>query len=68
MSEKPRLPPGQRWIKKFPTLTAEPMPEPFDAKTWTLVVDGEVKTPLRLSYSDFRALPTTTQVSDFHCE
>jgi DMSO/TMAO reductase YedYZ molybdopterin-dependent catalytic subunit len=68
MSEKPRLPPGQRWIKGFPSLTAERMPEPFNAKTWTLIVDGEVATPLRLSYSELRALPTTTQVSDFHCE
>jgi DMSO/TMAO reductase YedYZ molybdopterin-dependent catalytic subunit len=68
MSEKPRLPPGQRWIKGFPSLTAERMPEPFNAKTWTLIVDGEVATPLRLSYSELRALPATTQVSDFHCE
>jgi len=44
------------------------MPEPFNAKTWTLIVDGEVATPFRLSYSEFQALPTTTQVSDFHCE
>jgi DMSO/TMAO reductase YedYZ molybdopterin-dependent catalytic subunit len=44
------------------------MPEAFNAKTWTLMVNGEVTTPLRLSYSEFQALPTTTQVSDFHCE
>jgi len=68
MSEKPRLPPGQRWTKGFPTRTAERMPEAFNTKTWTLMVDGEVTTPLRLSYSELRALPTTRQVSDFHCE
>ena len=68
MSKKPRLPPNQRWTTGFPTRTAERMPEPFNPKTWTLVVDGEVEAPLRLSYSEFRALPTTTQVSDFHCE
>jgi DMSO/TMAO reductase YedYZ molybdopterin-dependent catalytic subunit len=44
------------------------MPEAFNANTWMLMVDGEVANPLRLSYSEFRALPTTTQVSDFHCE
>jgi DMSO/TMAO reductase YedYZ molybdopterin-dependent catalytic subunit len=68
MSEKPPLPPGQRWIKGFPTRTAERMPEPFNAETWALIVDGEVTNPLRLSYSEFRGLPTTTQVSDLHCE
>jgi DMSO/TMAO reductase YedYZ molybdopterin-dependent catalytic subunit len=68
MSEKSRLPPDQRWTKEFPTRTAEPMPEPFNPKAWTLIVDGEVAYPLRLSYSEFRGLPATTQVSDFHCE
>ena len=67
MSKKSRLPPGQRWINGFPVRTAEPMPEPFNPETWNLTVDGEVKTPLVFSYNEFRALPVTTQISDFHC-
>lgn len=67
MVKKSRLPPGQRWITGFPVRTAERMPAPFDPKTWTLVVEGEVECPLALSYADFRALPATIQSSDFHC-
>jgi DMSO/TMAO reductase YedYZ molybdopterin-dependent catalytic subunit len=67
MSHKPRLPPGQRWITGFPVRTAERMPEPFNPETWTLTVDGEVENPHVFSYEEFRALPATTQLSDFHC-
>ncbi len=67
MSHKPRLPPGQRWITGFLVRTAEPMPEPFDPNSWTLTVDGEVENPHVFSYNEFRALPVTTQLSDFHC-
>lgn len=67
MSKKPRLPPGQRWITGFPVRTVERMPKPFDPKTWTLTIDGEIENPLVLSYEEFKALPVITQVSDFHC-
>ena len=43
------------------------MPKRFDPKTWTLTIDGEIEKPMVLSYEVFRALPVTTQVSDFHC-
>jgi DMSO/TMAO reductase YedYZ molybdopterin-dependent catalytic subunit len=67
MPQKPRLPPGQRWITGFPTRTVERSPEPFDPKTWTLTVDGEVANPTVFSYTKLQALPITTQISDAHC-
>ena len=67
MTEKPRLPPGQRWITGFPVRTAEQMPDSFDPETWTLTIDGEVNKPLVLSYEELHKLPITTQTSDFHC-
>lgn len=67
ISRKPRLPPGQRWITGFPVRTAERMPEPFDPDTWTLTIEGEVMNPHVYSYKEFRKLPVTTHLSDFHC-
>ncbi len=67
MVKKSRLPPGQRWITGFPVRSVERMPDPFNPKTWALIVEGEVECPLTLSYADFRALPVTIQTSDFHC-
>lgn len=67
MTEKPRLPPGQRWITGFPVRTAERMPDSFDPETWTLTIDGEVSKPLVLSYEELHELPITTLTSDFHC-
>jgi len=67
MPQKERLPPGQRWITGFPVRTVEQMPEPFDPKTWTLVIDGEVEKPITLSYAQLQALPVTTQISSAHC-
>jgi DMSO/TMAO reductase YedYZ molybdopterin-dependent catalytic subunit len=39
----------------------------FDPATWRLTVDGLVERPLSLTYAQLRALPSTSQVSDFHC-
>jgi DMSO/TMAO reductase YedYZ molybdopterin-dependent catalytic subunit len=36
--------------------------EPFE-----FVIDGLVEAPAKLSYSDLRSLPQTSQVNDFHC-
>ncbi len=43
-----------------------PIPE-FDENKYRFIVDGMVEKPLNLSYSEFLALPTVKQVSDFHC-
>jgi DMSO/TMAO reductase YedYZ molybdopterin-dependent catalytic subunit len=45
---------------------ADSMPS-FDPATWRLRIDGLVRNPLELSYSDLRALPKAEQVSTFHC-
>lgn len=65
---------------RFPIRTVEKDTFRFDAATgsvvsaqgkkvtpYVLTVDGLVRTPLRLSYEDLRALPPVTQTSDFHC-
>ena len=39
----------------------------FDPKTWSLTVDGLVERPVKLSYTELRALPEAHQVSTFHC-
>jgi DMSO/TMAO reductase YedYZ molybdopterin-dependent catalytic subunit len=66
------LPPSQkpikhhlRWGKDHPTIGV-PVPK-IDLESWTLVVDGEVEKPLRLSWSDIQKLPKVESVSDFHC-
>jgi DMSO/TMAO reductase YedYZ molybdopterin-dependent catalytic subunit len=40
---------------------------PFDPATWRLTIDGLVERPLSLTYAQLRALPSASQVSDFHC-
>lgn len=61
-----RLPPGQHLTRGFPVLDLGVRP-PIDLEGWTLEVTGEVETPLRLNWNEFRDLPRVEQVSDFHC-
>jgi DMSO/TMAO reductase YedYZ molybdopterin-dependent catalytic subunit len=61
-----RVPPGQTLTTKFPVLTYGDTPH-VDLATWDLQTAGLVQTPLRLSWSEFRALPETESTSDFHC-
>jgi DMSO/TMAO reductase YedYZ molybdopterin-dependent catalytic subunit len=39
----------------------------FDERSWRLQIDGLVRKPQQLTYSQLRALPRADQVSDFHC-
>jgi DMSO/TMAO reductase YedYZ molybdopterin-dependent catalytic subunit len=71
-SKDKKLPPGQvpikqlrRWGKDHPTIGG-PVPK-IDLKSWTLVIDGEVEKPLKLSWNDFQKLPMVESISDFHC-
>jgi DMSO/TMAO reductase YedYZ molybdopterin-dependent catalytic subunit len=66
------LPPRQRpvkrhlvWGKDHPTIGV-PVPR-IDLNSWTLVVDGEVEKPSKLSWNDVLKLPSVESVSDFHC-
>ena len=61
-----RVPPGQYLTDKFPVLSYGPAPR-FNPEKWDFRVLGLVEEPLRLSYQEFRALPQSRQVSDFHC-
>ncbi|HUI51842.1 MAG TPA: sulfite oxidase-like oxidoreductase [Terriglobales bacterium] len=61
-----RLPPGQSLTLKWPVLHAGSIPR-FNSETWDFRIAGEVESPLRLSWSEFRALPQTETQSDFHC-
>jgi len=61
-----RVPPGQYLTDKFPVLSYGPAPR-FNPEKWDFRVVGMVEPPLHFSYQEFRALPQTKQVSDFHC-
>jgi DMSO/TMAO reductase YedYZ molybdopterin-dependent catalytic subunit len=61
-----RLPPGQTLTDKFPVLSYGPAPR-FDRTKWDFRVVGMVEAQLRFNYEEFRALPQSRQVSDFHC-
>jgi len=68
------------YARDFPTRTVEKENFSFDPATgmihweeenrkepFALVVDGLVENSVKLSYSELRAMPMVTQVSDFHC-
>src|SRR5208282_1681994 len=61
-----RVPPGQYLTTKFPVLTYGPVPR-FNPQSWDFRLLGEVEQPLRFSYTEFRALPRSKMVADFHC-
>ncbi|MDR6809176.1 DMSO/TMAO reductase YedYZ molybdopterin-dependent catalytic subunit [Dyadobacter sp. BE34] len=62
----PQLPVGQTKTVKWPVLDLGFKPD-VPLSKWKLVVDGEVESPLMLTWDDFMALPQTNDVSDFHC-
>ena len=61
-----RLPPGQYLTEKWPVLHAGTVPH-TDLATWNFQVFGEVEEPLRLSWDEFKALPSTEITIDIHC-
>ncbi len=61
-----RVPPGQTLTDKFPILSYGPAPR-FNPAKWDFRVFGLVEPELQLSYEQFRALPQSRQISDFHC-
>jgi DMSO/TMAO reductase YedYZ molybdopterin-dependent catalytic subunit len=61
-----RLPPGQYLERDFPVLSAGPTPRtPVDR--WTFSITGEIDTPKRWTWDEFRKLPTETITRDIHC-
>jgi DMSO/TMAO reductase YedYZ molybdopterin-dependent catalytic subunit len=61
-----RVPPGQHVVNDFPVLSAGPTPR-VDLAKWTFTIDGEVDTPRRWTWDEFRALPKETVTVDIHC-
>lgn len=61
-----RLPPGQALTLKWPVLHVGKVPE-FDPSAWSLAVNGLVEQPLKLTWSDWQALPRVRVRADFHC-
>jgi DMSO/TMAO reductase YedYZ molybdopterin-dependent catalytic subunit len=61
-----RLPPGQYLTEKWPVLHAGSVPK-TDLATWDFKVSGEVEQPLRLTWEELTALPTTEIQLDIHC-
>ncbi|MDR7537737.1 MAG: sulfite oxidase-like oxidoreductase [Armatimonadota bacterium] len=60
------LPPGQYLTEKWPVLHYGGVPR-FDPATWDFRVFGLVEEPVRLTYQEFRALPSATITCDVHC-
>jgi DMSO/TMAO reductase YedYZ molybdopterin-dependent catalytic subunit len=66
--QQDRVPPGQYLTEKFPVLHYGNVPSYQNlAETWDLRVWGEIEQPVRLSYTEFRALPTVHITTDIHC-
>jgi len=61
-----RLPPGQHEVRNFPVLDLGLRPEVPQEK-WELNIHGLVENPVKLSWTDFLALPQFKDTSDFHC-
>jgi len=62
----PELPIGQIITTKWPVLDLGSQPD-ISLSEWKLKIDGEVETPIELSWEEFMSLPQTEDVSDFHC-
>jgi DMSO/TMAO reductase YedYZ molybdopterin-dependent catalytic subunit len=65
-AEGERLPPGQHLVRDFPVLSAGPTPH-TPLSEWTFSVVGELDSPRRWSWEEFRALPAETVTRDIHC-
>lgn len=62
----PTLPVGQTITHKWPVLDLGYHPD-VTPDRWRLTIDGAVENPVRLTWSEFMALPQTKDTSDFHC-
>lgn len=61
-----RLPDGQHLTKGFPILDLGVRPD-LSPANWRLQVWGEVENPVSLTWEQWKQLPRTRQVTDFHC-
>lgn len=61
-----RLPPGQKLVRGWPVLHEGEIPV-FDPATWRLRLFGHVEEEVSLTWDQFRALPQSEFLRDFHC-
>jgi DMSO/TMAO reductase YedYZ molybdopterin-dependent catalytic subunit len=61
-----RVPPGQHATQDFPVLSADPTPH-VELADWTFELTGDVDEPWRLTWDEFRALPSEELTTDIHC-
>lgn len=61
-----RIPPGQSQTRKWPVLHYGDVPT-VDLATWKLEIGGLVDRPLRLTWTEYLALPRVQVFADFHC-
>jgi DMSO/TMAO reductase YedYZ molybdopterin-dependent catalytic subunit len=61
-----RIPPGQYRTEKFPVLHYGSTPK-TDLATWDFKVFGDVDSPFSLTWTEFKALPRKTVLTDIHC-
>jgi DMSO/TMAO reductase YedYZ molybdopterin-dependent catalytic subunit len=64
--EAARTPPGQHLTRGWPVLHTEGIPV-FNPETWRFRAYGAVENETEWTWEQFRALPSTTITSDFHC-
>src|SRR5262245_18694881 len=63
-----RLPPGQYLTEKWPVLHAGDVPSyPPALEGWDFRVDGEVDTPITLTWDELNDLPKVSVTADIHC-
>jgi len=60
------LPPGQSLTLKWPVLHYGSVPQ-FDEEKWDFRIYGSVDEPVRLTWAEFKRLPSIEHTSDFHC-
>jgi DMSO/TMAO reductase YedYZ molybdopterin-dependent catalytic subunit len=65
-SSAERTPPGQTLTTKWPVLHYAEVPQ-VTAAGFRFKVSGLVERPVEWTWDEFRALPSTTVTSDFHC-
>lgn len=64
--EAGRIPPGQHLTRGWPVLHSEGIPR-FDPDTWRFRAYGQVEEEAEWTWDEFRALPSITVTTDFHC-
>lgn len=61
-----KLPPGQYEVTDWPVLSYGPTPR-VSTDEWRLTIDGEVHSPVTLTWQQYMALPMTTLTTNIHC-